>query len=108
MNDVNLPDSDLISYAADSAGDANTAFDKLNVYVSIHSLMIDPRDQAMVKRFFPLQAKHALQVADQTLPYINKLLAKLTSQAAILELQKARDLIRTMRDEVKKSIPIPD
>jgi len=108
MNDVNLPDSDLISYATDSASGADTSFDKLNVYVSIHSLMVDARDQAMVKRFIPLQAKSALKVADRTLPYINKLLAKLKSQAAILELQKARDLIQTMRDEVQKSIPIPN
>ena len=108
MYDVNLPDSDLIIYAADAASGADTSFDKLNIYVNIHSLMVDARDKAMVKRFIPLQAKSALRVADQTLPYINKLLAKLKSQAAILELQKARDLIQTMRDEVQKSIPIPN
>jgi hypothetical protein len=100
-----LPDSELINNLYYSTLNSYNLFDRLWIITSIHSLMIDSKDQQIVKGYVSITAKSAIASADISTNYINKSLAGLKTQAAILELSKARDLIQLMRGDVSQLIP---
>jgi hypothetical protein len=106
INGPHLTDFELINNVQNSASTSFYLFDKLWIVTSIHSLMIDPKDQQIVKGYVALQAKGAVAQADLSIRYINNSLARLKTQVAILELMKARDLIQSMRDDVNQLIPL--
>jgi hypothetical protein len=106
INGPHLTDFELINYVHNSASASFYFFDKLWIVSSIHSLMIDPKDQQIVKGYVALQAKGAVAQADISIRHINNSLTRLKTQVAIFELMKARDLIQSMRDDVNQLIPL--
>lgn len=80
-------------------------FMKLYVVVSIYTKMIDSRDQATVRKFVGIFARGAVTSANSALDSINRDVVKLSSPAAIAEVQKIRDLIQKIRDEIQRAFP---
>ncbi len=104
---INLqaPEIDYVSSITQTVVSADATFDRLLAYIFIYSILIDRRDQSLVKQFIPDQAKRALVLADMAVGNINRVIVRMQSNAAIAEAQKARDLIQRMRDEVHRTIP---
>ncbi len=102
--------SDTQEIAANRIYDAVARMDhqqfmQLRIVVSIYTLMKDSRDQATVKKLVGILAGSAVQQSDSSIAIINRDLVKLSSPAAIAEVQKARDLIQKIRDEIQRTIP---
>ena len=101
---------DTQSVAANRIYDAVTAtehqyFTQLFIVVSIYTLMKDSRDQATVKKYVGVLAGGAVRQSNAAIAIVNRNLVKLGSPAAIAEVQKARDLIQKIRDEIQRTVP---
>lgn len=105
INNPNLPDFELINNLQSTASTSYFLFEKLWMTTSIHSLMIDPKDQHIVKGYVLITAKAAIAMADISTRYINKSLTGLKTEAAVSELIKARDFIQLMRGDASQLIP---
>lgn len=80
-------------------------FQQLNTVAKIYSVMQDSRDRVIVKNFISILAKASVKEANSTIKILNRVLAKMRSSAAIAEVQKARDLVQKIRDEIQLTIP---
>jgi hypothetical protein len=87
------------------AGTDQKSFTQLYVVVSIYTLMKDSRDQATVKKYVGILAGGAVGQSNAAIALVNRDLVKLSSTAAIAEVQKARDLILKIRDEIQRTVP---
>ena len=101
---------DTQSVAANRIYDSVTATDRqyfmqLFIVVSIYTLMKDSRDQATVKKYVGVLAGGAVRQSNAAIAIVNRNLVKLGSPAAIAEVQKARDLIQKIRDEIQRTVP---
>ena len=101
---------DTQSVAANRIYDSVTATDRqyfmqLFIVVSIYTLMKDSRDQATVKKYVGVLAGGAVRQSNATIALVNRDLVKLSSPAAIAEVQKARDSILKIRDEIQRTVP---
>ena len=67
--------------------------------------MKDSRDQATVKKYVGVLAGGAVRESNAAIAIVNRDLVKLSSPAAIAEVQKARDLILKIRDEIQRTVP---
>jgi hypothetical protein len=89
----------------DAATDALLGYDQLLLVVNIYTLMQDSRDKAIVKKFVGLAASSAVRRSDTALKFVNRELVRIRSPAAIGEVQKVRDLIQKIRDEIQRTVP---
>lgn len=81
------------------------SFRQLYIVVLIYTLMKDSRDQATVKKYVGVLAGGAVRESNAAIAIVNRDLVKLSSPAAIAEVQKARDLILKIRDEIQRTVP---
>ena len=81
------------------------SFRQLYIVVLIYTLMKDSRDQATVKKYVGVLAGGAVRESNAAIAIVNRDLVKLSSPAAIAEVQKARDLILKIRDEIQRTAP---
>lgn len=102
---MQTPEMDVLSMIHSSSSEAAWYADKLSQVTFIYSIMFDKRDQAAVKKMMALQAKQSIRGCDTSIEQINKLFGKVQSPAAIAEVQKARDLIQKIREEVQRTVP---
>lgn len=95
-----------VSSAAGCINSISSQASLLNAYVSISMLMIDPRDRATVKKFIPINSKATIKIADYCTDRLNAIMPSIKNQAILLELQKARNLIGNLRDEINANISV--
>ena len=93
-------DAVVANGVSDCAGEAVSAINLANAYLSMYSLMVDGRDQATIKKYIPISSKNASKLIDACNSLTNKLLPKTKSQALIAEIQKARDLLSKIKSEL--------
>lgn len=89
----------------DAVTNVQNYFDTLYLVVSIYVQMADSRDQATVRKYLALLSNQSVKSADKGLQVINRELARLSSPAAISEVQKMRDLIIKIREEINRTVP---
>jgi hypothetical protein len=89
----------------DASISAQLGYDQLLLVVRIYTLMQDSRDTAIVKKFVGSAAGDAVRRADTALKFVNRGLVRIRSPAAIGEVQKVRDLIQKIRDEIQRTVP---
>ncbi len=102
---IQSPEMDVLLMIHSSSSEAAWYADKLSQVTFIYSIMIDKRDQVLVKKIMAAQAKQSLRGSDTSIEQVNKALGKLRSPGALAEAQKARDLIQKIRDEIQRTIP---
>lgn len=99
------PDDFHTSSVYEVAKNAQGSYDKLHIVVTIYSMMKDSRDQATVKKYIQPLAKHAIAASNSAISTANRSLGGLKSPAAIAEVQKVRDILQRVRDEIQRSVP---
>lgn len=97
---INSSDEINVSSAADCINSTSYAISMLNTYISIYSMMIDRRDQAYVKKFIPIQSKSSIKISEYCIGRLNKVLTSIKNQSVTLEVERARDLIINLRNEI--------
>lgn len=88
-----------------SIRDTECILDKLSIVGKIYSVINDKRERGKVKQFYVSIGKHAVRASNRTVANLNRELSKVRSPAAIAEVQKARDLILRIRDEIQETVP---
>ncbi len=105
MADTPAAESGNILNIYDSITHAECVFDQLHIVATILSIMKDSRDQAAVRMYLVVLGKGAVKQSNATLRFTNRELARNRSPAVIAEMQKARDLVQRVRDEIQRVIP---
>ncbi len=88
-----------------SIRDTECVLDKLSIVGKIYSVIGDKRERAKVKQFYDSIAKYSVRASNATVAVLNRELPKARSPAAIAEVQKARDSILKIRDEIQRTFP---
>lgn len=99
------PEYNQIMWIYDSITSAVTSHDNLLIVTKIYTMMIDNRDKAVVARFVELLSKRAIATSNNTIRMCDRVLPKMQSQVAIAEVNKARDLVQKIRDEIQRTFP---
>jgi len=97
---INSSEEINVSSAAHCIESTSSAVSMLNTYISIYSMMIDRRDQMYVKKFIPIHSKSSIKISELCISRLNKVSTSIKTQSVILEIQRARDLIINLRNEI--------
>jgi hypothetical protein len=99
------PEAMRIDFITCTTGPIQVDIQHLVNLSSLHSMMVDSRDQGMLHRLLVIQANGFLRMSERAVRHVNQNLALLRSQAAIAEAQKLRDAIQAIQERIRHTIP---
>lgn len=106
MDDPVTSTEPYLSNVTTQIGEVIEVIVRVSEYSTIYSLMVDKKDQSIVKKFLSLRAKVSIDISTFYLDRINKSLIRFKSPAAVSEVQAARDLILNMKAEITRVVPV--
>lgn len=94
-----------LSHLTESVNLTDAALTTVGTLTYIHSAMLAKQDQTIVQKYLKIHTKSALFSTGATIKSANRSLVLVQSSAALAEVQKLRDLMQKVSDEISRIVP---